>query len=432
MADPVAQRALVKRLVESDVAFLWEDSGVELVEQVKLAQSGYRTIRIFVGLADTKAEVRVALARDFELDPAAQGALPRVRLQVACILSAWTAAGEMASRESQLRVESKTLGVTKPLSVPERKAMKRVYEDTHGKLPSSEQPSPLYLSRKMEEVEIDEPSASGLDEVACCDDIDNTATSSGLDPAGRVIITTKHIKGSLPGGPEQFRMKLRVEANTWIYLAGKFTSKQWLRDLSPQLFQRYTDHFLGSKCNSMEIMDSSGQKSSLRPPWQIVLNYEYQCRKAAFEAVRDDDAQLSVQLMRVIRDPEIKEVHFTSPIALMGRGGKSAAAAPAAGAVPPGTRLGKSARKAANRLRLAAAAAKGSGKGQERQGKGAKGIAKGIGKGNLIDRTADGREVCYNFNSASGCSNASCSRVHICRIRGCSAAHSMLDHPAAA
>jgi hypothetical protein len=286
------------------------------------------------------------------------------------------------------------------------------------------------LSKKMEEVELDEPTAAGLDEVACADDVDNTATSSGLDPTGRVVITTKHVKGSLPNGPEQFRMRLRVEANTWLYLAGKFTSKQWLRDLSPQLFQRYADHFLGSKCNAMEIMDANGQKSSLHPPWQIVLNYEFHCRKAAFEAVRDEDAQLSVELKRVIRDPEIKEVHFTSPIALMGKGTRTTgltnlATGEDAAHLP---KTGTAIERAAHKLRMAQAAAtstappKGKGKGKESKGK---------GKGNLMDRTADGREVCYNYNSANGCTNAACARVHVCRIRGCSAARSMLAHPSA-
>jgi len=199
----------------------------------------------------------------------------------------------MSSREASLRVEAKSLGVTKPVSVPERKAMKRVFEDSHGKIPSSEQPSALYLSRKMEEIEMDEPSASGLDEISSLDDLCNSTTSSGLDPVGRVLITTKRVKGVLPASPEQFRMRLRVEATTWCYLAGKFTSKQYLRDLAPALFQKYADYFLGAKCNSMQVPDALGNMSPLHPPWQVVLGYELACRKAAFEAVRDEDEQLN-------------------------------------------------------------------------------------------------------------------------------------------
>jgi hypothetical protein len=69
---PAEQRTLIKNEVESDLAFLWEDSGIELGEQVKLAQAGYKKLRTFVGLADTKADVRAALAvAPFDLDPTA-------------------------------------------------------------------------------------------------------------------------------------------------------------------------------------------------------------------------------------------------------------------------------------------------------------------------------------------------------------------------
>ena len=103
MASPAQQRALIKSEVESDLSFLWEDSGIELGEQVKLAEAGYKKLRTFVGLGDTKADVRIALASaPFELDPAAQGALPRIRLQVACILAAWDGASQMSAREASL------------------------------------------------------------------------------------------------------------------------------------------------------------------------------------------------------------------------------------------------------------------------------------------------------------------------------------------
>ena len=415
--NPAEQRALIKNEVESDLAFLWEDSGIELGEQVKLAQAGYKKLRTFVGLADTKPEVRIALAAPpFDLDPAVQGALPRIRLQIACILSAWDGASQMASRESSLRVEAKSLGVTKPVSMPERKAMKRVFEDAHGKIPASEQPSALYLSQKMEEIETDEPSASALDEISSLDDICHSATSSGLDPVGRVLITTKKVRGSLPSNPEQFRMRLRVEANTWCYLAGKFTSKQYLRDLTPALFQKYTDYFLGPKCNSMEVPDSLGRMTPLHPPWQVVLSYELACRKAAFEAVRDEDEQLSLALLRVIRDAELKEIHFTSPIALMGKTSKPSAPGAPPGAPPGLTKRQK--RAAAEALRNKAAAAgrgkgtpKGKGKGREQEG-------------DLETKTPDGRELCFKYSTPKGCSKGSaCARVHACRIRGCTEAH---------
>ncbi len=46
--------------------------------------------------------------------------------------------------------------------------------------------------------------------------------------------------------------------------------------------------------------------------------------------------------------------------------------------------------------------------------------AKGA-KQQLMGNTADGRLICFAFNNTSGCSTASCGRVHCCRVKGCGA-----------
>ena len=423
--SPDEQRKYIREHVESDLAFLWDDTKVSLANQVAIATAGFSTMRIFVGLADTKADLRTVLGRDFNLDPQANGAAADVRLQVACLLAAWDSASQMSVRESQLRTESKILGVTKAVTVPERVAMKRVYESVHGKLPVKEQPSSAYLSLKTEEVEADEPTASSLDEISSPDDIHmESTTSSSQDINGRVLVNRKRIKGSLPNGPEQFRMRLRIEASCWLYLAGKFTSKAWLQGLTPQLFQRYTDYFLGHKCNNMEVSDAVGNKVALKPPWAIVLGYELECRRYAFERVREDHEVLATALMDSIRNSELKECAFTSPIALMNKGNNK-------NLPPPSTFADDSfAARPTKSQRKALAKGKGKGKGMEK-GKGA-GKPGGKGSDGLVSVTPDNRQICYNYSSPAGCSNPNCARVHCCRVRGCSAAHPTHQHPAAA
>jgi hypothetical protein len=424
--NPFQQRTLIRERVESDLAFLWDDTKVDLTNQVALATAGYTSVRIFVGLADTKAELRTVLAADFQLDPAAVGALPATRLQVACLLAAWDAASQMCTRDSQLRTEAKTLGITKPVSVPERTAMRRVYEATFGRLPVAEQPSSTYLSMKQEEVETDDPVASPLDEVSSPEDTSLEAVSSSLDTSGRVMVTKKRAKGTLPTGPEQFRMRLRIEANCWIYLSGKFTSKQWLQDQTPQLWQRYTDYFLGARCNGMEISDALGNKVPLRPPWTVVLAYEYACRKWSFERVREDFVQLSVALMDSIKNSELKECNFTSPIALMSKGGNKTTFSDDIGFDPP---PGKFARLGRGRGRDGRG--RGRGRGREGRGRATSAEGKAAGKGSLVSKTPDGREICFKYSSPEGCSDANCARVHCCRVRGCNAPHPTAAHAGA-
>ena len=88
--------------------------------------------------------------------------------------------------------------------------------------------------------------------------------------------------------------------------------------------------------------------------------------------------------------------------------------------------------KGAKRRRLQAAARTASAEGKETKGKG-KGKTKGKAKGDrqeLAWKTADGRDICFAYNSPSGCSGA-CSRVHVCRVKGCAKDHTLMAHPTA-
>ncbi|CAE7880140.1 unnamed protein product [Symbiodinium necroappetens] len=61
-------------------------------------------------------------------------------------------------------------------------------------------------------------------------------------------------------------------------------------------------------------------QAPLRPPWVVVLNYEYELRKEAIKRAYRDSRPLRETLREVTEDAQIKEQYFTSPIALQNRG----------------------------------------------------------------------------------------------------------------
>ncbi len=235
------------------------------------------------------------------------------------------------------------------------------------------------------------------------------------------VVLRKKCKVQLPQDPEQFRMRMRVEMNCWTMLATKYTNRGWLKGITPTLWGRYCDHFLGPKCYTMAVPTvgkSDGTTQSVNPPWVVVLNYELACRRHALIAVFEKEITFMEALQEAMKCTELKEMHFTSPIALMGRAGSTKS---------PGTKVKKTHKEwKAQKKESAAAAAggkvKGGGKASGGKGKGTKG-SKASG---LLTVTPDGREICFNFNGPQGCSNASCARVHVCRRSGCLGPHSMV------
>lgn len=418
--------------VEADLTFLWAESEMDLDLQYRLGRAGFSTMKKFVGIDDDKPAVRAALIADFNLAIAADAGN---RLKLAATVSAWETAVQLLARESTIRAEAKASRMPRPLTNQEQVSMRRVVEQLHGPIPLSETPSAEYLSTKIEEVESNCPTAARLDEVTSLEHSEAQSLTATVAPSGNIMVLHKKSKTSMPIGPESFRMRMRVEAHLWLFLGTKFSNRLWLRGLTPQIFSRYTDHFLGSKCNDMQIPSGAGGEDvcvPLSPPWSVILNYEFACRRMAFTWVREKGMTLRAALEIVVTDAEIKEIHFTSPIALMGSSNKRSLPQP-----PPGlgARPSKSQRRALAAARQASQppsqSGKGNAKGQNGGKGGGRGQGKGKGKGNLVGNTPDGRQICFNYNSASGCSTADCARAHLCRRRGCLGTHSMMQCPMA-
>ena len=69
VVDDAARRLYLHREVDSDLVYIWEDSGVSLAHQYELGQA-YKTVRKFAALADSKVDARAAFGADLGLDPA--------------------------------------------------------------------------------------------------------------------------------------------------------------------------------------------------------------------------------------------------------------------------------------------------------------------------------------------------------------------------
>jgi hypothetical protein len=275
-------------------------------------------------------------------------------------------------------------------------------------------------------MENNDPTASPLDEVSSMTDLDLSTAIPGWDASGRSQLFRKRAKGSLPLSPEAFRTKMRVERNLWLFLSLKFTNRAWLVGISPRVFDDYVDYFLGKKVMLLEICNADGGKYSLNPPWAIILSYELECRKSALVRVVEKGLTFAAALAEAVRDPELKELAFTSPVAHLGRSGGHSSASGSKPVIKNHAKAGQHLVDNPNfPFKKNASSSGGKGKGKGKKGKGGgKGKGKG-GKQKQAFATPDGQHICFSYNSSGGCNDPNCTRVHVCRNWGCYG-----DHPA--
>ena len=412
-ADPAAQRQFLKDNVDADFVFLLEEHGVELALQFAIGQH-YKSIRTFAAFADDRAAARSAITADFGIRP--DNAADRAK--VACVITAWEAAKLIREEEAKLRAEAKVLGVQKPLASSDRAAMRVALEAVRGyTVPEAEEPAPEYLAHKLEQIENGEPTASYLDEVISRKESNSLQLQTSLDNQGRLRVMRQKPKGRLPQNTEELRAKLRLEAATWIMLSAKCRHRSYLQGLQLSHFDRFLEFLLGDKCYSMQVATSAPtssashvERQSLSVPWNVLLQYEFELHKWAIKEAHREGAPLGDKLYEATRNTELKELHFTSQVALSKR---SSVADPPP---PKWPRTGKG--------------AKGEKGGKDKGGKGKSTGKIQVGESwyDLVSKTPDGRELCYACNIKRGCQVKGCQRVHACRVKRCPGSHPAYQH----
>ena len=410
VTEPEAIAYLDQNLT-SDLLHIFQECGVPLGLQYRLGQH-FKNVKRFSAYADDRSQVRQALKDDHALEPTDQGK----RAAVSSVISAWESCREYSSKENELKTEARVLGTTRPVTQTERQAMRQAFEAAFGTLEDAFEPSEDYLATKMDEVENGEIVASSLMEVSSKKKAKTVGIQTSVDTSGHVRVIKQRGKGFMPQGTEELRTVLRIEGNMWTFLASKYKNRQFFKDMNPQIWQDYTNWLLGERVYLMQIPVPQGkggkmEQQALRPPWVVMLNFEFELRREAVKRAFKESRDLKSTLQEVMECAQLKEQFFTSPIALQGKGSRN-----------PNWQGGWQYEQPWKWH-------KGDGKPQKGREKGKgkdKGKSKRGGKSELASRTPDGRFICFAY-SGSGC-KGDCGMVHCCQVRGCLGPHPTWKH----
>ena len=265
-----ADRDFIAQNMDADLQFILSETGVSLRRQAAIARR-YGTLRKFNAIGDDRAQIRTACLQDFAVGQDT----PENRAEVAAIVAAWETAKEFVAKEVELRAEAKVLGQPKILQSHERQSMIRAVERIHGHLGEAETPSADYLALKAEEVEMNEPTASPLDEIISKRDTANSQIQSSVDSSGHLRVTRTKWKAKMPTNTEDYRKIMRVEMFSWLCMSARYRAKNWLHGLEASDFNKFVDFILGERVLGIQIPTSDGSQQKVKPDWAIVLSFEH-------------------------------------------------------------------------------------------------------------------------------------------------------------
>ena len=408
---------------QSDLRWLLGDNEVTEEVQTALYHQGFAKLKIFRGLGEDRAEVRDALKDAIGLN-STDGILQRQ--QVAAVLAAWDSSRTMIEKDESAKIEARLSKLPRPMSAVDHLAMRQAVEALHGKLQGYEVPSKAYLGTKQQDIDDDEPTAERLSEVTSKDDGEEQFLTADIDlsAGGAVKIKKGARNGHMPNNPEALRAKLKLVGHVWAFLKTRHTTNRWLRDFTPKCFEVYVDFLLGKSVYGLR------GAANTEPPWALILNYEYELRKKAYDWVVSEQFTLQDALKTAIKDPELKNLHFLTPWTLKVDLLKKPPAVELADKrerdpTPPKQRDERR-KKRRN---------EGRGRGQGGRGRGGGGGGRGGGGGGgggsdgglrVFSKTPDGKTICYKYNNRDETCDGKCQRLHVCQI--CFENHPRYEH----
>lgn len=371
----------------ADIKYHLAEAGVPEDVQALLFHKGFISLRLFSGLDETRADVRAALATEIGLKHDADSAS---RLTVARILGAWESSRLQVQAEEKMRVESRLGQMPRIVQLSEHAAMRKAVEIDLGKLRDSEVPAKTVIAAKLEQIEQGTIQAEDLREVLCLEDKDVDLFSGIIEHGtGNLRIRPGKASVALPTCPEDLRKRHRLIAVAWAMCRTKHRNQSWLSSDVIEAFRRFSDHILGKHVAGCPLMV---QGVARQPAWKLVLSYEQEVRKHAYQLLRDgDETSLSDALVKACKSPELLNLHFLLPLTT---------SADHMSSVPsdaPGPWAWYSRDKAG----------KGKGKG------GKDGDKDAVKKHTLKIKTDDGKRICFKFNN--GKCKGGCGYEHVCQ-----------------
>ena len=395
--------------MEPDLQFVLEEAGVSELGRAHLGRVA-RTIATFKNLADDRTEWRKLIAEDLHIG--AEDGLAG-KAEVSAIISAWEAAEAWKSVKDRSDADDRLLGRPRTLKPSEFTRTRASFVEAYGELDDLYAPAkPLVelLQQQLEEGEFRAESLSEIPSVGECDGEPELTPIMAKDGTVKFRKASR-VGNSAPTTQEQFRRRMRVLGNAYLYVKLRHPTHAALRTASADMWAAYSDYILGPKVAGQEVKDENGRVVAA-PSWALVCSYDYQVRRRMCHNINVEGMSLRDALQAAVKDQELKTTFFTSPLAVSVR------------VSPPQSSWGPSASS--------------SGKGPSSQAKGGKSGSKGRGvkrdqggrkepRGKASGpykvpgvqfkmKTKDGSLICYRFNNKGEVCDGKCGKVHVCQV----------------
>ena len=411
--DTPERRGRAIALLDADLHGLLQIKEVTEVLQAKISVARVRSISKLSTIADDRAGIRNFCTNTLALDAVAD------MVDVAAIVDAWEASTTRMRVRHNAEAEASLAAVPRAVPKVEVQDLMNRFEALHGyKLEDKTTPATSTLEVVFDQIEAGELKQMSLTQMVSKDDAESEMIGATIEKStGAIKVRKGYGECPKPKTAEELRRRMAVLANCYLLAQLKFPQKAALKDLMPRHYLRYVEYLLGEHVYGLKATNKDGE-SVATPELGTVMAYDFQMRRQMVRQVNEGKTMVEA-LKAVMEDPALKERHFITPnvMAMMNPPSSSYKTGPGKEAArsrsPPGGQSGGWNHPAGGWQQHGKSRGKGGGK------------AKGKRSRELHDRTPDGRQICWRWNSHTQRCRFDCGRLHVCVSGASKSIHSI-------
>ena len=237
-----------------------------------------------------------------------------VKLQLSQAVGVWQVSRKRVSERDTASAVAKAHGESREMARSCYLYLLQAFRKEQGK--DEELPSRGIVEGILEQLEEGELHTVQLPEVVSREQEDRSVRKSSTESEltlrvdGSWTRKPRRIYVQTPKSETELRLRYAIHANAWEFVRLKNPSRRVLRDLKPATWEKRLKWFLSEKVARRSV--TMGQQSTGTPPWEFLIQYEWQVRRRAVKAINEKRATW-VEALWIARQDQHRNTHFIAP-----------------------------------------------------------------------------------------------------------------------
>ena len=180
-------------------------------------------------------------------------------MAIAGLIDLWNACKTRMATRHKAEAEAVSSAMPPPLNKTEAQDLRAKFEGLHYRLEDKVSPSTGTLESLFEQMDSGELKVMSLVQFLSKEDQEEEPLAATIDKSGTVKVKKGYGESKPPKSGEELRQKIKLLGHCYIFVQLKYPNRQILRNIGPNLVNKYADFLLGEHVAGLKGQELQGR-----------------------------------------------------------------------------------------------------------------------------------------------------------------------------